>query len=228
MARPDPTVSASPPPPPRAAQRGTTLVELMVGLALLSVLAGISIPGVMSLWRSYNLRSAADDVIQAVDFARAQAQSTRRAYVLTLGAQVANGPLKFEVWQSNSASCKTWSAGREIHTRAVDYRPTNPRNAPAVQVTRFAPSDLATSNAHVCIKPDGRVLRSDLALAFSPPVGTAMPLGAGDVILELQRVESGNAVGVPVQVQIGYNGTARLTYGRDTVPLVGSGLGGNP
>ncbi len=196
----------------------------MVGLAILSVLAGLAVPGVMSLWRSYNVRAAADDLIQAVDFARTQAQSNRRAYVVALGGLANGAALKFDVWQGTGTTCTSWVGGQKVRT--IDYTPGNIKHLSPVQVSRFAPSDLTTAAAHICIKPDGRVLRADVSLPFSPPTGSK--LGAGDVVIELARVEGTLVLGTPVQVQIGYNGTARIVVGRPIDELQGSGSGGNP
>ena len=201
-----------------------TLIELLVGLAILVVLAGLAIPGVMSLWRTYNVRSAADDVIQAVDFARTQAQSNRRAYVITLGGTANSAALAFDVWQGTGTACSSWVGGQKV--RAINYNPNNAKNLGSVQISRFAPLDLANVAAHICIKPDGRVLRADLSLPYSPPGGST--LGAGDIVLELARVDDGLVLGTPVQVQIGYNGTARIVVGRPVDELFGSGAGGKP
>ncbi len=205
-------------------ERGTTLIELLVGLAILVVLAGLAVPGVMSLWRGYNVRSAADDIIQAVDFARTQAQANHRAYVITLGGTTVNAPLVFDVWQGTSTACASWVGGQKV--RSITYAPNNSKNLSPVQISRFAPLDLSAATAHLCIKPDSRVLRADLSLPYSPPLGST--LGAGDVVIELARVEDTVVLGNPVQVQIGYNGTARIVVNRPIEELFGSGAGGNP
>lgn len=209
---------------PPQTQRGSTLIELMVGLAIITVLAGLAIPGVMALYRSYHIRSAADDVISAVDFARSQASANRRAYVITLGGLGNTAALKFDVWECPNTNCAAWAGGQKL--RSVNYLPNNQHNLPPIQVTRFAPLDLANTDAHVCIKPDGRVLRSDISVPFSPPLGSTM--GAGDVTLELQRAEDTGPLGNPVQVQITYNGTARVTFGKPIEDLYGTGAGGKP
>jgi Tfp pilus assembly protein FimT len=205
-------------------ERGTTLVELLVGLAILVVLTGLAIPGVMSLWRSYNVRAAADEVIQAVDFARTQAQANRKAYVITLGGMANGNALVFDVWAAPTTACATWATGQKI--RSVNYNPNNAKNLATVQVSQFAPLDLANAAAHLCVKPDGRVLRADLSMPYSPPTGST--LGAGDVVLELARIDDNAVLGTPVQVQIGYNGTARVVVGRPIDQLLGSGSGGTP
>ena len=210
----------------RHPERGSTLLELMVSLGVLAILAGLSIPGVMSLWRSYNVRSAADDLIQSVDYARTQAQANRRAYVITLGGTTNTAALVFDVWQCPTPACSSACPGAPgaQKVRSINYNPNNPKNLGSVQISQFAPLDLANPAAHICIKPDGRVLRADLSLPFSPPPGS---ISAGDIVIELARVDDGLVLGTPVQVQIGYNGTARIVVGRNIEQLFGSGAGGH-
>ncbi len=88
-------------------------------------------------------------------------------------------------------------------------------------VTAYAPAELAASTSVLCFKPDGRLLRADTALPFSPPIGSL--LGAGDVIVELRRSNSGEVAGTALQVSVGYNGTARVTFGKPLAALQGGG-----
>jgi type II secretory pathway pseudopilin PulG len=214
------------PTPPRG-QRGSSLIELMVGLGILMVLSGLAVPAVSALVRAYNLRTAVDDVVYAVGLARNQAAANRKAYGLVFDNLTAPGAgLRLRVVQGLGTGCtSTNPAGGAVQVYATDYTVGNALNRPPIAITAFAPSELANPAVWLCFKPDGRVLRADLSRPFSPPGGTA--LGAGDVVIELQRVEgANNAVGNKLQVQVNYNGTAKVTFGRDTGQLQGSGGGG--
>lgn len=214
------------PQPPRPAsgddrgQRGTTLIELLIGLALLTVLTGLAIPGISSLLRAYNLRSAADDFLYGVNLARSQAVSNHKAYGIVLGGVSANSPLKFTVVQGTGTQCSTIAGGMVVYS--ADYSIGNLKNEPPVKIRAFAPGDLATAGADLCFKTDGRVLRADTGVPFSPPAGSTFE--AGDVFLELVRLsDDGSEIGTPLQVQVGYNGTARITFGRPLGQLQGGG-----
>ncbi len=195
----------------RRSTRGTTLVELMIGLSILVILAGLATPGLASLIRSHNLRTAADDLVYGANLARGQAASNRRAYFLVFsGLAPAGCGLHFSVVQGTGSSCSTMAGGLAIYT--ADYGAGNTFGNERVDITAFAPAELLTAGGAVCFKPDGRVLRADTGMYFSAPASTT--LEAGDVVLQLQRSEGvANRVGTAVQVRIGYNGTARITFG---------------
>jgi Tfp pilus assembly protein FimT len=202
------------------AQRGTTLVELLIGLALLTVLTGLAVPGISSLLRAYNLRSAADDFLYGVNLARSQAVSNHRAYGIVLTGLTPTSPLKFKVVQGLGTQCSSIVGGLVVYS--ADYSPGNLLNDPPVRIRAFAPGDLSNAGADLCFKTDGRVLRADTAVPFSPPSGSKFE--AGDVYLELIRLsDDGSEIGTAIQVQVGYNGTARITFGRPLNQLQGGG-----
>lgn len=197
----------------QASIRGTTLVELLIGLSILMVLAALSTPGLSSLIRNHHLRSAADDVVFAVDMARGQAAANRRAYFVVFDGLTPGGSgLIFRVVQGLDTTCTAASLAGGMTVYATrDYSDGNALQNPRIDVTAFAPAQLATVGG-ACFKPDGRMLRADTGAYFSPPSSTS--LGAGDIVLQLERTEgSGNHLGTALQVRIGYNGTARLTFG---------------
>ena len=62
--------------------RGLSLIELMVGLMILVLLTGIALPSMSTLWRRYNLRTAAEELVYAAELCRGRARANRRAGVL--------------------------------------------------------------------------------------------------------------------------------------------------
>ena len=67
-------------------RRGTSLVELLVVLALAGILAGAAMPAFSDLLRRQRLRTAANDLQAAIDLTRSQA--------ITRGAKVLMAPLE--------------------------------------------------------------------------------------------------------------------------------------
>ena len=202
--------------------RGTTLLELMVGLVILMVLGGIATPSIGALTRNQHLRGAADDLVFAVDLARSQAMANRLAYGVVFDQPKAMGAFAFRVLQGTDATCGSVLAGTQI--RVVDYGPGNPKTDAVIAIVDVAPKEVKSAVAFACFKADGRMIRGDKGRAFSPPMGTK--IGAGDLMIEIQRLQAGNWLGTPLQVQIGYNGSARVVHGRPLAQLQGSGSGG--
>ncbi len=204
------------PRPPRG-QLGTTLTELFIGLFIVSLLAAVATPGVASLVRRQNLRSAAEDILYAAGLARSRARTNRRAY----GLQVGKTGLKDEfltltLRRGTGTSCDTIPSGTVEYT--VEYTPTNAQGLAEVAIVARAPSELSSITVFPCFKPDGRMVRSDTGLAFRAP---EKGWYAGDVYYELRRINGKVKMGTPLQVRLGYNGTARLTYGSDLSKLQG-------
>ncbi|MBS4097543.1 MAG: GspH/FimT family pseudopilin [Sulfuricella sp.] len=54
-------------------QTGATLVEILVGLALVAVLVGSALPGFMTWIQNTQIRTAAESMLNAMQFARAEA-----------------------------------------------------------------------------------------------------------------------------------------------------------
>lgn len=56
-----------------SAQKGLTLIELLVGLAILGILVGVVFPGFQQMLARNNLATSANSVILAASYARAEA-----------------------------------------------------------------------------------------------------------------------------------------------------------
>jgi Tfp pilus assembly protein FimT len=205
--------------PKSAGEQGTSLVELMMGLLILVILITLSTPGLASLVGRYYTRSAAEDLMYASDLARSRARANRRAYAVQVGGLGVDGELfKVVVRRGAGTSCESANATNGEVVFTADYSKGNTAGNPSVAVLRRAPAELLAANHFLCFKPDGRVVRSDTGLAYRGPAAGYL---AGDVYYELSRVAGTTPVGDKLQVQIGYNGSIRLTYGHDLDKLVG-------
>lgn len=200
-------------------ERGTTLLELMMGLVILTIITSIAIPAVSSLVRRQNLRQAGEDLVYAAEQARSRARSQRRAYGVLVGnGGGATDPLKVQLLRGKGTTCASIIGGQVV--AEFDHGQGNLLNNPNVKVVAKAPQELSSPGVFPCFKPDGRVLRSDSGTPFSPPSGLGH--AAGDVFFELRRVDgTGTEVGDRLQVQITYSGNARLTHGYPLADLQG-------
>lgn len=204
---------------PRPAEQGSTLMELMMGLVILAILIALSTPGLASLIGRFYTRSAAEDLVYAADLARSRARANRRAYGLQVGGLGVDGELlKITVRRGTDTTCANASAAKGEVVFTADYSKDNAAGNPHVAILARAPKELASSTLYLCYKPDGRVVRSDTELPFTGPNAQFL---AGDVYYELSRVAGTTPVGDRLQVQIGYNGSVRIGFGRDLSKLQG-------
>lgn len=72
-------------------QRGFTIVELMIVLALLGIIAAIAVPNFTQFIRNNQVQAKAEEVHALLQYARAQAVATRKGYAVN-----------FQNWQVTS------------------------------------------------------------------------------------------------------------------------------
>ena len=198
--------------PGRARQdRGFTLVELMVTVAMIIVLVIVTIPPVMKAVREREVADAAQAVMDILDFAKVQAAARNRAYqvvpTLTTGQW---GPGKQGTIQLNegpSSACINFASGVQ-NVRRLDFG----QDYESVHLVSVTPADIV--QATICIKPDGRVLRVDTQM---PVASSDTQYAAGDVRFVVQRYEHGptvsnGPVGIQHVIVLPYNGAARHTW----------------
>lgn len=159
---------------------GYTLLELMVTVAIFAVLVVITIPPVMKAVERRAVRDAAAAVSDMVEFAKVQAASRNRAYLLTVtktgGTYGTNGLVR--VWEGPSSACigfDTSAPPLRSFVLADDY--------PVVHIVGTVPSDLEHP-VGLCMKPDGRVVRSDTQQPIQSGNSNYV---AGDARILLQR-----------------------------------------
>lgn len=73
----------------RSAQRGFTLIELMVAIAVAAILISIGVPAFRDLTASNQMRTGVNDLVTALHYAKAEAVSRGERVVLCKGSNTA-------------------------------------------------------------------------------------------------------------------------------------------
>lgn len=129
--------------PCKQRERGVSLTELLVVVAILGLIALVSVPALMQLMPQYRIRSAASEMAAGIRFLRQKAMTTRvpwkvvfddagerYAYARFTGNQITNVTLADNAnWQYVGRDGRTTVAGDSYWTRfsSVDLR-TNTTN----------------------------------------------------------------------------------------------------
>lgn len=108
----------------RARARGATLVELMIGLAVLSLLVAIGVPAFQTMMKNYQIRTAAESLISGLQTARNEA--VRR-----------NTSVRFQLTDTLDAGCNPAQNGSNWVIS---------RNDPTAKCDQAAVTDFLESN----------------------------------------------------------------------------------
>ena len=124
------------------AQRGFTLIELMVVLALIAIMAMIGVPGFQTMIQNSRLASTTNNLLSTLQYARSEAVTQRAAITVS--------PL-------NGAD---WASGTLIMKNTVKLRETPPAGK-AVTVTGSA--------ASITYQPNGSTTAATFTIEDSRP-----------------------------------------------------------
>jgi type IV fimbrial biogenesis protein FimT len=118
--------------------KGFTLIEMMVAVAIMAIVATIAAPSFVNMIRNHRLTTAANDVLSAMQLARSEAIRQRRPITVCAGADAC----------TDSAD---WSGGWIVTSpdtviRVWSERPNMTINGPATNVT-FSPDGRAETAA---------------------------------------------------------------------------------
>jgi len=213
-----------------AAERGFTMVELMMVVLIFMILMTFFGPGSTNVGRATDLLDSAEIVRETLEFARSSAATNNRAHrVRFLTAAPDNGGM-IQVFRGTTNAClfqPTDPVIRELFLQAgADDSTINTAEATApelkrlgssVQITGVSPKAIASEG--ICFRPDGSVRNAATNRPIEPATAGGL-YGAGDVLLTLQdnivtlngSSPSYTPSGTPLRIILPYNGLARVVY----------------
>jgi len=203
-------------------RRGFSLLELMIVIAIITVMMTYALPNVLGTKQSEQLKSATDDVIDIFHYAKTRAANAFTAY----GVQYTDtdGGL-LEVYRGTGPDCASvdFVGGqpvKDLHFKAPVSKggEWNINAGFEVEIEQILPSDLV----QLCFTPDGRFVQA----ADSQPVPAileATNYAAGEFIVTLARFRENSPVGIRHHIIVSYSGRARFTFGEDHTAADGEG-----
>lgn len=97
-------------------ERGFSLIELLVTIALMSILTAIAIPALLSVRPAWNVNSTARGIMMDMQLARVKAISKNRQHWVRFGYPAAN---QYSIWEDTNAN-GTWQTPGDSLIMTVD------------------------------------------------------------------------------------------------------------
>lgn len=87
-------------------QRGISLIEVLIGLAVIGVLAAVGLPAIGEMMRNIRIRNGAESILNGLQYARAEAVKQNRTIVLQL-TDTTKANWRVCVWDIATNACST-------------------------------------------------------------------------------------------------------------------------
>ncbi len=200
----------------RSSERGFTLLEAFVVLVIIAVLGIIAVPAIMNTLTHQKLATATNSFVNQVEYARVQAASRNRAYLVRVELSDGNnsGAIHLDEGDGSACTLQTFTADSVepepiTDVRVVDFKEEDLSD---VHIVSAEPAILVSSSkARFCVRPDGRVL-SILGTTLPAPEG----YGAGEAVFRLQLFSrdsdggAAEATDLAREIVVPYNGIPKV------------------
>ena len=205
----------------RAKERGFTLIELMIVVAIMIVVVAAAMPNVLGVKHNRPLVNATQATLSIAQFAKNRAVNDFRSYGLEIARNDGVGGV-LRVYRGTGPQC----SAIDINTTPMrtydvntEYLDSDGSGASKIRITETLPEALQL----ICFTPDGRVVDA----ATSQPMASVLSTeyGAGEAVIVLQRIFDGQRAGIQHNVLIPYSGNPRWTHGDDVHAAGGEGSG---
>ena len=207
-------------------RRGFSLLELMIVIAVITIMMTFALPNVFGTKSTERLKAATDDVIDVFHFAKVRAANAFVAY--GIGFDETDGG-RLRVFGGTGPDCASidfdnGTAVKTLHFKApadVGGTWSDPSGTAARDVEIIA---VSPDVDQVCFTPDGRFLRASDSKPI-PATLEANNYAAGEYIVSIAMADSeGDVFGRQHHIIVSYSGRARFTFGETNDDPTGEGF----
>lgn len=85
-------------------EKGFTLVELLITIAVLSILSVIAAPAMVETYTMQNLNQSTSDLVGKIQYAQSKAMLERKEVQLTVNSSTAKGDKTIVIWNPSGSS----------------------------------------------------------------------------------------------------------------------------
>ena len=199
-----------------SSEGGFTLLEAFVVLVIVAILGIIAVPAIMNTLTHQKLATATNSFVNQVEYARVQAASRNRAYLVRVELSDGNNSGAIHLDEGDGSACtqETFIADSVEPEPITDVRVFDfkKEGLSDVHIVSAAPSILVLGGkASLCVRPDGRVL-SILGMTLPAPEGYA----AGEAVFRLQLFtkdthwSAAEATDLAREIVVPYNGIPKV------------------